>query len=142
MKKNGGSKRKKKEEPKEPKEPKDPKEPKKKRNNKHGNGTGKASEVFISKVKTPFNGTTGEYRISFTSDEAAEDLMLAIRLGGDDDNLARAEISKATENGKRLPIKNGMINIGTVAKGDKKTIDIKLTEVGRKTLEVRAYAES
>lgn len=142
MKKNGGSKRKKKEEPKEPKEPKDPKEPKKKRNNKHGNGTGKASEVFISKVKTPFNGATGEYRISFTSDEAAEDLMLAIRLGGDDDNLARAEISKATENGKRLPIKNGMINIGTVAKGDKKTIDIKLTEVGRKTLEVRAYAES
>ena len=93
-------------------------------------------------MKTPFNGATGEYRISFTSDEAAEDLMLAIRLGGDDDNLARAEISKATENGKRLPIKNGMINIGTVAKGDKKTIDIKLTEVGRKTLEVRAYAES
>lgn len=68
--------------------------------------------------------------------------MLAIRLGGDDDNLAHAEISKATENGKRLPIKNGMINIGTVAKGDRKTIDIKLTEVGRKTLEVRAYAES
>lgn len=142
MKKNGGSKRKKKEEPKEPKKPKDPEDPKKKRNNKHGNGMGKASEVFISKVKTPFNSATGEYRISFTADEAAEDLMLAIRLGGDDDNLSRAEISNATANGKRLPIKNGMINVGSVAKGDKKEIDIKLSEVGRKTLEVRAYAKS
>lgn len=140
MKKNGGAKRKKPAEKKPPKEEDDQK-PKRKRNNKHGNGTGKASEVFISKVKTPFNSATGEYRISFISDEAAEDLMLALRLGGDDDNLARAEISKATANGKRLPIKNGMINVGTVAKGDKKMIDIKLSEVGRKTLEVRAYAK-
>lgn len=68
--------------------------------------------------------------------------MLAIRLGGDDDNLTRAEISKATANGKKLPIKNGMINVGSVAKGDKKMVDIKLSEVGRKTLEVRAYAKS
>jgi hypothetical protein len=142
IKKNGGSKRKKPEEKKPPKKEADDQNPKKKRNNQHGNGTGKASEVFISKVKTPFNSATGEYRISFTADETAEDLMLAIRLGGDDDNLARAEISKATENGKRLPIKNGMINVGSVAKGDKKMIDIKLSEVGRKTLEVRAYAKS
>lgn len=142
MKKNGGSKRKKPEEKKPPKKEEDDQEPKKKRNNKRGNGTGKASEVFISKVKTPFNSATGEYRISFIADETAEDLMLAIRLGGDDDNLTRAEISKATANGKKLPIKNGMINVGSVAKGDKKIVDIKLSEVGRKTLEVRAYAKS
>jgi NAD+ synthetase len=43
---------------------------------------------------------------------------------------------------KKLPIKNGMIDVGSVAKGDKKTIVIKLSEAGRKTLEVRAYAES
>ena len=142
MKKNGGSKRKKPEEKKPPKKEEDDQEPKKKRNNKRGNGTRKASEVFISKVKTPFNSATGEYRISFIADETAEDLMLAIRLGGDDDNLTRAEISKATANGKKLPIKNGMINVGSVAKGDKKMVDIKLSEVGRKTLEVRAYAKS
>ena len=35
-----------------------------------------------------------------------------------------------------------MINVGSVAKGDKKIVDIKLSEVGRKTLEVRAYAKS
>lgn len=93
-------------------------------------------------MKTPFNSATGEYHISFTSDEAAEALMLGIRLGGDDDNLARAEISSAAADGKRLPIKNGMIDVGSVAKGDRKTIDIKLSEVGRKTLEVRAYAKS
>lgn len=141
LKKNGGSKHKK-QEKKLPKKDEDNKKPKTKRNNKRGNGTGKADEIFISKVKTPFNSATGEYHISFISDEAAEDLMLAIRLGGDDDNLARAEISKATLNGKKLPIKNGMINLGSVAKGDKKTIDITLSEVGRKTLEVRAYAKS
>ena len=142
MKKNGGSKRKKKEDDEEPKKKKDDEEPKKKRNNKHGNGTGKASEVFISKVKTPFDSATGEYRLSFTSDEAAEDLMLGIKIGSDDDNLARAEIATATVDGKKAPIKNGMIAIGAVAKGERKTLVIKLSEAGRKTLEVRAYAKS
>lgn len=141
MKKNGGAKRKKKDDQ-TPKKKKDNQEPKKKRDNKHGTGTGKASEVFISKVKTPFNSTTGKYQISFMADEPAEALMLGIKLGGDDDNLARAEISSATADGKRLPIKNGMIDVGAVAKGDKKTLEIKLSEVGRKTLEVRAYAKS
>lgn len=142
MKKNGGAKRTKKEEDEKKKRQKKEGEEKKKRNNKHGSGTGKASEVFISKVKTPFNSATGEYHVSFTSDEPAKALMLGIKMGGDDDNLARAEISSATANGKKLPIKNGMIDVGPVAKGDKKTLVIKLTEVGRKTLEVRAYAES
>ena len=142
IKKNGGSKHKKKEDEEEPKKKKDEEEPKKKRNNKHGNGTGKASEVYISKVKTPFDNATGEYLISFIAGESAEALMLGIKLGGDDDNLARAEISSATADGKKLPIKNGMIDVGHVAKGDKKKIVIKLSEVGRKTLEVRAYAKS
>ena len=56
--------------------------------------------------------------------------------------MARAEISKATIDGKALNIKNGMVEVGTVAKGDKRTLRIKLTESGRKTLEVRAYAKS
>lgn len=98
--------------------------------------------MYISKIKTPFDSTTGEYRISFVSNEPAETLMVGIKLGGDDDNLARAEISSATAEGKKLPIKNGMIDVGSVAKGDKKTLVIKLSEVGRKSLEVRAYAKS
>lgn len=142
MKKNGGSKHKKPEERKPSKKEDDTQEPKKTRNNKHGNGTGKALEVFISKVKTPFDSATGEYRVSFTADEAAEDLMLGIKIGSDDDNLARAEIATATVEGKKAPIKNGMIAIGAVAKGERKTLIIKLSEVGRKTLEVRAYAKS
>lgn len=141
IKKNGGSKRKKKDDE-EPKKKKDDEEPKKKRNNKHGNGTGKASEVFISKIKTPYDSANGEYRVSFTSDEAAEALMLGIKIGSDDDNLVRAEISTATIDGNQLPIKNGMIDVGTVVKGERKTLVIKLSEVGRKTLEVRAYAKS
>lgn len=140
IKKNGGSKHKKKEPKEEPKKPED--KPKKTRNNKQGNGTGKASEVFISRVKTPFNALSGEYKISFIADEPAEDLMLDIKIGGDDDNLSRAEISLATIDGKMLPLKNGMVAVGTVAKGEKKMIVIKLSEVGRKTLEVRAYAKS
>ena len=142
MKKNGGSKHKKPEERKPPKKENDTQESKKTRNNKHGNGTGKALEVFISKVKTPFDSATGEYQVSFTADEASEDLMLGIKIGSDDDILERAEITTATVEGKKAPIKNGMIAIGTVAKGERKTLIIKLSEVGRKTLEVRAYAKS
>ena len=140
MKKNGGAKRKEKNKDKEKEKDRD--EEKKRRNNKHGNGTEKASEVYISKVKTPYDSASGEYKVTFTSDEAAEGLILGIKLGSDDDNMARAEISKATIDGKALNIKNGMVEVGTVAKGDKRTLRIKLTESGRKTLEVRAYAKS
>ncbi len=139
MKKNGGAKRKTKKNDEERKEKKDDK---KKRNNKNGNGMGKALEVFISKVKTPFNSVTGEYRVSFTVGEAVEDLMLSIKIGGDDDNLSRAEIATATVDGKKLPIKNGMIDVGAVAKDERKMLIIKLSDIGRKTLEVRAYAKS
>ena len=144
MKKNGGVKHKEKEiEQKEKKErEKKENDKKKKTNNKQGNGTGKVSEVFISNVKTPFDNTSEEYKVSFTADESASALMLSIRIGSDDDNLSRAEIAHAAIDGKKCPIKNGMIDIGTVSVGERKTIVIKLSEGGRKTLEVRAYAES
>ena len=144
MKKNGGVKQKDKEKEQKEKKEREKKEndKKKKTNNKQGNGTGKVSEVFISNVKTPFDNTSEEYKVSFTSDESASALMLSIKIGSDDDNLAHAEISKATDAGKNCPIKNGMIDIGAVSEGERKTIVIKLSEGGRKTLEVRAYAES
>lgn len=138
MKKNGGAKHKKKEE----KKKEEKKEEKQKRNNKHGSGTGKASEVSLSNIKTPFDSVNGEYRVSFTCDEAAEGLMLGIKIGGDDDNFALAEINSASAEGKNLSIKNEMVSVGTVAKGEKKALIIKLSETGRKTLEVRAYAKS
>ena len=138
MKKNGGAKHKEKAKKKEEDEDKE----KKTRNNKHGKGTGKASEVYISRVKTPFNSTTGEYLISFISDETVNNLMLDIKLGNDDDSLSYADISKATYNGKELYIKNGMIEIGNVNKGEKTIVRVKLVDISRKTLEVRAYAES
>lgn len=138
MKKNGGSKHTDKKKEKK----KDDKKEKKKRDNKHGNGTDKASEVRISKIKTPFDSQLGEYRVSFTADEAAEALMLGIKIGSDDDNLACAEISRATIDGKTLPIKNGMVEVGSVSEGERKTLFVKLSEVGRKSLEVRAYAKS
>ena len=79
--------------------------------------------------------------MSFVSDETVENLMLGIKIGSDDDNLSRAEIESATLNGNILVIKNGMIEIGAVSKGEKKILRIKLLETGRKTLEVRAYAK-
>ena len=135
MKKNGGSKHK------EKSKDKDKNKEKKHRDNKRGTGTDKASEVSISKVKTPLDSTTGEYQISFVSDEAADNLMLGIKIGSDDDNLSRAEISGAVLNGKPLVIKNGLIEVGAVSKGDKSVLRVKLSEAGRKTLEVRAYAK-
>lgn len=138
MKKNGGAKKEKGEpKKKDSEEDKD----KKKRNNKHGNGTEKVSEVYITNVKTPLDRNSGDYQISFVSDEKVDNLMLGIRIGSDDDNMARAEISKATLNGKALAIKNGMIEIGSATEGEKKIVRVKLTETGRKTLEVRAYAK-
>ena len=138
MKKNGGAK-KKKGEPKKKDDDED--QDKKKRNNKHGNGTEKVSEVYITNVKTPLDRNSGDYQISFVSDEKVDNLMLGIRIGSDDDNMARAEIAKATLNGKALAIKNGMIEIGSTTEGEKKIVRVKLTETGRKTLEVRAYAK-
>lgn len=139
MKKNGGSKHKKKDKDKYKNKEKD--KEKKHRDNKRGTGTDRVSEVFISKVKTPLDSVSGEYQVSFISDETVENLVLGIRIGSDDDNLSQAEISGATLNGKGLSIKNGMIEVGAVGKGEKKILRIKLSETGRKTLEVRAYAE-
>ena len=73
--------------------------------------------------------------------EKVNNLMLAVKIGGDDDNLAYAEIASASHNGNMLKIKNGMIEIGNIDKGAKKVLRVKLFEEGRKSLEVRAYAK-
>ena len=67
--------------------------------------------------------------------------MIVARISSDDNNLAKAEISKATMAGKTLIIKNGMIELGTVQKGEKVILRMKIAEQARKTLEVRGYAK-
>ena len=98
-------------------------------------------KIFISRIKTPYDSRRGEYRISFVVDEDVDNLILGLRIGSDDDNLAKAEIAKATMSGKNLKVKNGMIEMGVANKGDKKALQVKLSEVTRKTLEVRAYVK-
>ena len=137
MKKNGGSKHKKKEKEKD----KDKDKEKKHRDNKHGHGTQKVSEVYISKVHTPYSIASDEYQVSFIPSETVTALMVGVKIASDDDNMARAEIQKATFEGKTLSIKNGLIDVGPVSNGDKILLQIKLTESGRKSLEVKAYAE-
>ena len=149
MKKRGASKRKKKGKDEEQEKgkgtekdkDKDKERKKKYGDNKKENDIGKATEIFISRIKTPYDAIRGEYRISFIIDEKADNLMLGIRLGSDDDNLSKAEIAKATLNGKKLAIKNGMIELGAAKKGEKRILQVKLTESTRKTLEVRAYVK-
>ena len=114
MKKNGGSKHKKEVEEVKRKYHKNA-------NNKKGTGTGKASEILISSIKTPFNKTSGEYQISFVLDENAENLAIGIKIGSDDDNLSKANISEAIMDGKKLAIKNGLIELeGGHNEGEKK----------------------
>ena len=137
MKKNGGSKHNKKEKEKD----KDKDKEKKHRDNKHGHGTQKVSEVYISKVHTPYSIASDEYQVSFIPSETVTALMVGVKIASDDDNMARAEIQKATLEGKTLSIKNGLIDVGPVSSGDKILLQIKLTESGRKSLEVKAYAE-
>lgn len=139
MKKNGGSKRKSKE--RDGVKNRNGDKEKKYRDNKMGNGSGKATEISISRIKTPYDDITGEYKISFVSEEKADNLLLGIRLGSDDDYLSKAEITKATMNGKKLSINNGMVELGVANKAEKKTLRVKLTESTRKTLEVRAYVK-
>ena len=67
--------------------------------------------------------------------------MIAAKISSDDNNLARAEISKTTRNGKVLNIKNGMVELGTVNERDKVVLRMKIAERVRKTLEVRGYAK-
>ncbi|EFD00136.1 hypothetical protein CLOSTHATH_01636 [Hungatella hathewayi DSM 13479] len=97
---------------------------------------------MISSIKTPFNKTSGEYQISFVLDENAENLAIGIKIGSDDDNLSKANISEAIMDGKKLAIKNGLIELeGGHNEGEKNIIRVRLEEKTRKTLEVRAYAK-
>lgn len=140
MKKNGGSKKHKHHKPKD----EDDNQDKKKRkytDNHRGTGLNKVSEVYISNIKTPYDIETGEYQVSFVVDETVDNLMVATKISSDDNNLARAEISKATRNGKTLNIKNGMVELGVVNEGDKVVMRMKIAERVRKTLEVRGYAK-
>lgn len=137
MKKNGGSKKHKRHEKKDD----DDKKKCKHSDNHRGIGLNKVSEVYISNIKTPYDSSTGEYQISFVSDEVVDNLMIAAKISSDDNNLARAEISNATKNGKALAIKNGMIELGPVQEGDKVVLRMKIAEKVRKTLEVRGYAK-
>ena len=136
MKKNAGAKSRKKRENKEEQERKH-----KKTDNKKGNGLNKASEVSIKNIKTPFDSVSRNYTVSFIPEETAENVMLEIKLGSDDDNMTRAEISSASINGKTLSIKNGMIEVGEVTKDEKIIVKVLLADSSRKTMEVRAYAE-
>lgn len=141
MKKNGGAKHKEKEKKPETKKKEEEKKEKKHRDNKRGNGTNKVSEIRISKIRTPYDNSSDEYIVSFISDETVDALMVGIKIGSDDDNMSPAEIQKASFNGKTLSIKNGMIDVNSVLKGEKVLLRLKLSERGRKTLEVRAYAK-
>ena len=134
MKTNGGSRHKKKSGEEEHKY-------KKQTNNKRGIGIRKAPEVIIKGIKTPFDSASGKYQVSFVLGENAKNLMLSIKIGSDDDNLSKAEISEAYMSGKKLAIKKGLIAMGDGIAGEKKILQIRLAETARKTLEVRAYAE-
>ncbi len=139
MKKNAGAEKRKKREKKEEEEEKDRK--KKKTDNKKGNGLNKASEVSIKNIKTPFDSVSGNYTVSFIPEETANDVMMEIKIGSDDDNMTKAEISSASINGKTLSIKNGMIEVGDITKDEKIIVKVVLTDSSRKTMEVRAYAK-
>ena len=136
MRKNGGSKHREKKEidPNKKKKKKDP-------DNHRGTGAVKASEVSISRVKTPFDKNSGEYLISFVMGESADNISLDIKIGSDDDVLSAAAISAASMNGEPMTVKNGMIAIGNAAAGEKKILKVRLSDTERKTLEVRAYAK-
>lgn len=137
MKKNGGAKKRKPKKPNPSPVPPKPKKP----DNHRGTGLNKVSEVYISNIKTPYDTERGEYQVSFVSDEAVDNLMIVAKISSDDNNLAKAEISKATRNGKALTIKNGMVELGAVNEGDKIILRMKIAERVRKTLEVRGYAK-
>ena len=75
-------------------------------------------------------------------DENAKNLAIGIKIGSDDDNLSKANISEAIMDGKKLAIKNGLIELeGGHNEGEKNIIRVRLEEKTRKTLEVRAYAK-
>ena len=67
--------------------------------------------------------------------------MIAAKISSDDNNLTKAEISKAVRNGRSLVIKNGMAELGPVNQDDKIVLRMKIAERVRKTLEVRGYAK-
>lgn len=111
------------------------------RNNGKGYKRGKAAEIPLSKIKTPYNNASGEYVLSFIPEKEAKDLWLQVKIGSEDDNLEEARIISAVSDNTSLLIKDGKINVGAVSQGEKKILHIKLAEDGRYTLEVHGYAK-
>ena len=105
------------------------------------NGKTTLHEIRISKVKTPFDITKEAYRVSFIPERNADDVLIKLRIGSDDEDKKKAEVSEAKYNGVRLELNRGFILLPHVEKSMKITIEVKLRNIKRCQLEVTAYAK-
>ncbi len=97
--------------------------------------------ISINNIKTPYDASTGLFRVSFVPSRTADDVYIKLRIGSDDDDKRNAEIKTAVENGKELSLYKEFIVLNHIDKDKKVIITVKLTNARRCLLEVTAYAK-
>jgi hypothetical protein len=97
--------------------------------------------IHISNVKTPYDSSKSEFRVSFVPVESAENIYIKIRIGADDEDKRNAEIISAQWFGNELMINRGYIVLNHMDKGKKVILTVKLHNARRCPLEVTAYAK-
>ena len=113
----------------------------KKEQNTHENNKTVLHSLPIDRIRTPYNESVNEYRVSFTCLDAAENIYVRIRLGSDDDEKKVAEIKEVRRNDSVLEKFKDYIVVPNVEKNEKVILNVKFRNIIRSTLEVTAYVK-
>lgn len=97
--------------------------------------------IQISNIKTPYDGSKSEFRVSFIPLKSADDVYIKIRIGADDDDKRNAEVESAQWLENELSIDREYIVLKHVDKDKKVVFTVKLRNARRCPLEVTAYAK-
>ena len=92
-------------------------------------------------VRTPYDNTKGEFRITFIPEKTADDVHVRLRIGADDEDKRQADVNSAFYGETKLELSRGFILLPHVDKSKKVVLRIKLNNARRCQLEVSAYAK-
>lgn len=109
------------------------------RNNHHGpQQIHSGAAIHLERVRTPFDCTNGNYRISFTSTETVDNMLVSVDVTGENGSTYKTLIVRAEKDGHELQIPENKVLIGHVDSGEKVTFLLALSENREYRLKVSA----
>ena len=96
--------------------------------------------VELKSIKTPYNDSTGMYKIIIVPNRNSKDACMQLKIGSDDNSKFYAEVLSASIEGKQLEIRDKLIYGINLIKDKKIVIDVKINSIEKCLLEVSAYA--